>query len=52
MRARAGTTGSAHAGVHGAKLEERYTFSDTTDALSAAALGLGAALARERIAEP
>lgn len=40
------------AGVHGAKLDEHYSFSDTTDALNAAAFGLGAALARERIATP
>jgi LysR family transcriptional regulator, glycine cleavage system transcriptional activator len=40
------------AGVHGAKLDERHSFSDTTDALNAAAFGLGAALARERIATP
>jgi LysR family transcriptional regulator, glycine cleavage system transcriptional activator len=38
--------------VHGAKFEERYTFSDTTDALQAAATGLGIALARSRIATP
>ena len=41
-----------HAGVHGPKLEERYTFSDSTDAMGAAAFGLGAVLARERIAQP
>ncbi|HEX8701176.1 MAG TPA: LysR substrate-binding domain-containing protein [Myxococcaceae bacterium] len=40
------------AGVHGARLDERYRFSDTTDALNAAAFGLGAALAREQIAAP
>lgn len=40
------------AGVHGARLDERYSFSDTTDALQAAALGLGAALAREQVAAP
>ena len=40
------------AGVHGARLDERHTFSDTTDALNAAAFGLGVALARERIAAP
>lgn len=40
------------AGVHGARLDQRHVFSDTTDALQAAVLGLGAALARERIAEP
>jgi LysR family glycine cleavage system transcriptional activator len=40
------------AGVHGASLNERYTFSDTTDALEAAALGLGAALAREQVLTP
>lgn len=40
------------AGVHNAKIDERYTFSDTTDALHAAAHGIGAALARERIVMP
>ncbi len=40
------------AGVHGAKLDERYRFSDTTEALDAAAVGLGIALARERIVAP
>jgi len=40
------------AGVHGVKLAERYLFSDSTDALHAAAHGLGAALARERIVTP
>ena len=40
------------AGVHGAHLDERHTFSDTTDALLAAAHGLGAALARARIVAP
>ena len=38
--------------MHGARLDERYTFGDTTDALKAAAVGLGAALARERIVAP
>lgn len=40
------------AGVHGARFHEAYTFSDSTDALNAAAHGLGAALAREQIAAP
>ena len=40
------------ADVHGRKLEERYTFSDTTDAMMAAAHGIGVALAREQIAVP
>ena len=40
------------ADVHGARLDERYSFSDTTDALVAAATGLGAALARERVVAP
>lgn len=40
------------AGVRGARFEERYSFSDTTGALMAAAQGLGAALARETIATP
>jgi DNA-binding transcriptional LysR family regulator len=38
--------------VHGAQLNERYSFSDTTDAFKAAAAGLGAALARERVVVP
>jgi len=40
------------AGVHGAPLDERYSFSDTTDAFNAAVLGMGAALARERVVAP
>jgi LysR family glycine cleavage system transcriptional activator len=40
------------AGVHGIKLHESHHFSDTTDALNAAAFGLGAALARQRIVVP
>jgi DNA-binding transcriptional LysR family regulator len=40
------------ADVHGVELDERYNFSDSTDALEAAALGLGAALAREAILAP
>ncbi len=40
------------AGVRGARLDEHYGFSDTTDALKAAVHGLGAALGRERIAAP
>lgn len=40
------------ADVHGARLDERYVFSDTTDALKAAVHGLGAALAREKIVAP
>jgi DNA-binding transcriptional LysR family regulator len=40
------------ADVHGATLDIRLVFSDTTDALEAAAQGLGAVLARERIATP
>ena len=39
-------------GVHGAHVDERYTFSDSTDALHAAAHGLGAALARGMVAAP
>lgn len=39
------------AGVHG-RIDERYRFSDATDALNAAAFGLGATLARERIVAP
>lgn len=40
------------ADVHGVRIEERHTFSDTTDALNAAAYGHGAALARKWIAAP
>jgi len=40
------------ADVHGVVPDIRYTFSDSTDAFEAAAQGLGAALARERIAAP
>lgn len=40
------------ADVHGARLDIRHTFSDSTDALEAAAQGLGAVLARARIAAP
>jgi DNA-binding transcriptional LysR family regulator len=39
-------------GVHGVQLDERHVFSDSTDALLAAAHGLGAALARKRICGP
>ncbi|NLW96653.1 MAG: LysR family transcriptional regulator, partial [Xanthomonadaceae bacterium] len=38
--------------VHGARFDERFVFSDSTDMLRAAAFGLGAALARERIVAP
>jgi DNA-binding transcriptional LysR family regulator len=38
--------------VHGATLDERHVFSDSTDALQAAVYGLGAALARRRISAP
>ncbi len=40
------------AGVHGVQLDIHHSFSDSTDALEAAAHGLGAALAREKIAMP
>ena len=40
------------AGVHGARLDERQVYSDATDAMEAASLGLGAALARARIVAP
>jgi DNA-binding transcriptional LysR family regulator len=40
------------AGAHGARFREVYTFSDSTDAMNAAAYGLGAALAREQIVAP
>ena len=39
-------------GVHGARLHERLSCSDSTDALEAAAQGVGAALAREKIVAP
>ncbi|HTD29123.1 MAG TPA: LysR substrate-binding domain-containing protein [Xanthomonadaceae bacterium] len=39
-------------GLHGLKLNDRHHFSDSTDALNAAAFGLGAALAREHIVAP
>jgi LysR family transcriptional regulator, glycine cleavage system transcriptional activator len=40
------------ADVHGVRLDERYSFSDTTDAMQAAAQGLGAALARQQVVQP
>lgn len=40
------------ADVHGVQLDIRHTFSDSTAALEAATVGLGAALAREKIARP
>lgn len=40
------------AGLHGASPRERLTFSDSTDAMNAAAHGLGIALARGQIATP
>jgi DNA-binding transcriptional LysR family regulator len=40
------------AGVRNARLDERYHFNDTTDALKAAVHGLGVALGRERIVAP
>lgn len=40
------------AGLHGVRPDERHSFSDSTDALNAAAAGLGAALARKRIVGP
>lgn len=40
------------AGVRGADPDIRHSFSDSTDALEAAAQGLGAALAREKIVAP
>lgn len=39
-------------GIHGARIDERFVFSDSTDMLRASATGLGAALARERIVAP
>lgn len=40
------------AGLHGVQPAERHSFSDSTDALDAAANGLGIALARKRIVRP
>ncbi len=40
------------AGLRGLRLPQAHTFSDSTDALNAAAYGLGAALAREHIIAP
>lgn len=40
------------ADVHGAAVEERYRFTDSTAALNAAVHGLGAALARDKIVAP
>lgn len=39
-------------GVHGVDVDERIVFSDSTDMLRACSLGLGVALARERIVTP
>jgi LysR family glycine cleavage system transcriptional activator len=39
-------------GVRDARIDEKFVFSDSTDMLRAAATGLGAALARERIVAP
>lgn len=39
-------------GVRNSRLDEQFVFSDSTDMLRAAAFGLGAALARERIVAP
>src|SRR5262249_33341795 len=40
------------AGLRGVHLPDMHTFSDSTDAMLAAAQGFGAILARSRIAEP
>ncbi|MBL8261394.1 MAG: LysR family transcriptional regulator [Xanthomonadaceae bacterium] len=40
------------AGVHGAQLDIGHSFSDSTDAMEAAARGLGVALSREKIVGP
>lgn len=40
------------ADVHGAQLDIRHSFSDSTDAMEAAARGLGVALSREKILGP
>jgi DNA-binding transcriptional LysR family regulator len=39
-------------GVRSSRVDEQFVFSDSTDMLRAAAFGLGAALARERIVAP
>jgi LysR family glycine cleavage system transcriptional activator len=39
-------------GLHGVRIDERLVFSDSTDMLRAAALGMGAAMARQRIVAP
>ena len=39
-------------GVRSSRIDEQFVFSDSTDMLRAAAFGLGAALARERIVAP
>ena len=39
-------------GVRSGRLDEQFVFSDSTDMLRAASLGLGAALARQRIVAP
>ncbi|MCI0573231.1 MAG: LysR substrate-binding domain-containing protein [Myxococcaceae bacterium] len=41
-----------HAGVRHVQVTELHTFSDSTDALNAAAAGLGVVLARQRLAGP
>lgn len=41
-----------HADCHGARVDARYVFSDSTDVLEAAAQGLGVGLARQRIVAP
>ncbi|MDQ7993730.1 MAG: LysR substrate-binding domain-containing protein [Propionicimonas sp.] len=38
--------------LHVARVDDRFVFSDSTDMLRAAATGLGAAIARERIVAP
>jgi DNA-binding transcriptional LysR family regulator len=40
------------AGVHGAKFDERLTYTDSTGAMNAAVFGMGIALARSRIVTP
>lgn len=42
----------AHAGLPGVELGEAHSFNDTTDALEAAASGMGTMLAREVIVQP
>ena len=51
-RGRAGTTGSAPPACTAQRSTSATVFSDTTDALQAAVVGIGAALAREHVVVP